>query len=171
MGESVFDVTGVAAILAALGILGSYWLTEERKERYPGLRWWAYVGNNFMLMLAFFGMYVFFGPDAGALGYVGFVAAALGSVVTTYPEPIGGLDGYQIGSGLFGLGIALAAIVSYSTGSFPPWLSGVWAASIVLGIPGMVSTAVRTLSYFLGGLSFSLGLLAAGYFMLLSGIG
>jgi hypothetical protein len=166
MQASLVRITGIAAVLAAFGILGSYWLTEERKRAYPALKWWAYVGNNFPLMLTFVGMYVFLGEAGRPWGLLGFIAAAVGSILMTYPDPIGTRDGYGIGSGLLGLAIGLIAIGGVRSGVLPVWVSALWGGAVLLGIPGMLISSARMASYVLGGISFSLGLIAAGYFMM-----
>lgn len=165
MQVGLYRVTAVAAVVSALSILGSYWLTQERKRAHPALTWWAYVGNNFPLLIAFLGMYIFLGEQGQPWGLLGLVAGAAGTIYASYPGPDGNRDGFGLGPGLIALAILLFAVGSLTSGVLPVWVAVLWGGTVLLGIPGMLSETLATVSYVLGGVSFSLGLLAAAYFM------
>ena len=87
---------------------------------------------------------------------------------TTYIGSIAGIDAKQLGRGLIALSILFISVGTWQAGIFPSWIPALWIATIILGIPGMFLKSWRVLSYLLGGVPFSLGLIAAGYFMLVS---
>lgn len=163
------QLTGLAGILAGLGVLGSYGLTKERKERYPAASWWVYSGNNYLLVLALLGFYLWMVESAPNWGSLAFVVGLAGVIALAYPRPIAGIEAEQIGSLLLALAVALLTVGSLASGAFPIWVSGLWAAAFLFGLPGLVFTRLRTLGYVLGGIPYSLGFIAAGALLLRAG--
>ena len=164
----LFKLTGLAGVLSGASTLFSYWLSEGRKDKYPFLTWWVYTANAFFIVIAFLGIYVFQVEGVGLWGLAAFLFSLFGNMFTTYIGSIAGIDAKQLGRGLIALSILFISVGTLQAGIFPSWVPALWLASIVLGIPGMILKSWRVLSYLFGGVPFSLGLIAAGYFMLIS---
>ena len=162
----LFQITGLAAILSGASTLFSYWLIEGRKEKYPFLAWWVYTANAFFMVLAFLGIHLFQEEGSGLWGLAAFLFALTGNMFTTYTGKIAGMNANQLGRGLIALAIISISVGTWQAMVFPVWVPALWLATIILGVPGMFLKSWRVLSYILGGVPFSLGLIAAGYFML-----
>lgn len=107
-----------------------------------------------------------FAPTWGSLA---FLVGLAGVIALACPREIAGTEAAQLGSLLLALAVALLTVGSLASGAFPIWVSGLWAAACLLGLPGLVFTRLRTLGYVLGGVPFSLGFIAAGALLLTAG--
>lgn len=100
----------------------------------------------------------------GWLGLAGFTIAAIGQAAIIGPDHVPfGIDVYLVGTQLIVAGLFLLAVSMLWKVAYPVWVGAFWIAVpfVSLGL-GVIDPAPYGWGYFLGGLLFSVGFVAAG---------
>lgn len=122
------------------------------------------------LLFGLFAIYLARADRLGLLGLMGFAIAAVGQAMIIGPDhaPFG-IDVYYVGSLTIVVGLTLLAVDMLRVRAYPVWVAAAWIAVPFVGL-GLNLTLTLTLvdpspygwGYFLGGILFSLGFIAAG---------
>lgn len=165
--SQLLQIGGISAILLGpLSVLGTF-LNEEIEKKYPALEWYYFVNNIFML-LAFLGLYIFLAEKGGLWALAAFLTALVAVMFMSRPGKVFGMEPWEFGGAIIALATIFIAIASYIAGQFPPIVPGLLLAGIIFGIPSMFVKSFQRTGFILGGIGFGIGMVAAGYFMLLN---
>ncbi len=120
------------------------------------------------LLFGLFAIYLACAERFGSLGLVGFLVAAIGQAAIIGPDhaPFG-IDVYYVGAQTIVVGLFLMCVDMLRVGAYPAWVAGLWLAVpfVSLGL-GVIDPSPYGWGYFLGGILFSLGFIAAGIALL-----
>lgn len=127
-----------------------------------------YFVTDVALLFGLFAIYLARADRLGLLGLVGFVITAVGQAAIIGPDHVPfGIDVYAVGVQLIVGGLFLLGVDMLLKGAYPAWVAGVWIAVpfVSLGL-GVLDPTPYGWGYFLGGILFSLGFVAAGLTLL-----
>ncbi len=104
----------------------------------------------------------------GWLGLSGFVIAAIGQAAIIGPDHVPfGIDVYVVGAQVIVIGLLLLSADMLRKGVYPAWVAGLWIAVPIVSLGlGVLDPTPYGWGYFLGGMLFSLGFIAAGLALL-----
>jgi len=123
-----------------------------------------YFVTDVALLFGLFAIYLARADRLGLLGLVGFAVAAVGQAAIIGPDHVPfGIDVYGVGVQLIVGGLFLLGINLLRKSAYPAWVAGFWIAVpfVSLGL-GVLDPTPYGWGYFLGGILFSLGFVAAG---------
>lgn len=135
-------VTGVFSIIAALGAGASA----------P----WVYTVSNIATLIALIGIYLFQKNSAGMFGLIAFLVAFAGALLISFAYNL------EISTTVYALGLILIAIAALRAGSFPRWVSLIWLAATIVGIPGTLLPDLQQTLFLIGAVLFGAGFIGAG---------
>lgn len=122
------------------------------------------------LLFGLITIYLVCAERLGWLGLTGFVIAAIGQAAIIGPDHVPfGIDVYFVGAQIIVAGLALMSVDMLRRAAVPVWVAGFWIAVPFLSLGlGLLDPTPYGWGYFLGGLLFSLGFIAAGAVLLSS---
>jgi hypothetical protein len=123
---------------------------------------WLYLLTDALLLFGLMGIYFAFRAQVGWFGLLAFAIAELGIASIVGPDTIvNGFQTYMLGVAVITLGITLFAIQMLIRRL--PWLGPtLWLASMLIGI-GLGAIGQVDNGFFVGGILFGLGFVAAGW--------
>lgn len=127
-----------------------------------------YFVTDVALLFGLIAIYLARADRLGVLGLVGFAIAAVGQAAIIGPDHVPfGIDVYGVGVQLIVGGLFLLGIDLLRKSAYPAWVAGFWIAVpfVSLGL-GALDPSPYGWGYFLGGILFSLGFVAAGLTLL-----
>lgn len=152
-------LAGVAAILAGLlRIISAFFphLDAETAEA-------VYLATDILILFGLIGIYLSRHDTLGWVGFFGFVFALTGTAIIVGTEGVlFGVPEYPLGAGLLSMGLALMALASLWSGSYPIWIPLLWLATFAAGITASAWPAQQPLFFHFAGVLFGASFVAAG---------
>lgn len=150
---------GLAAIVAGvLRTAASFWPSSQPSVGLEML----YLVIDLCILFGIMGVYAFQCEQSGRWGVVGFLLAVSGTAFITGPDGrLGGVNVYDAGALVLGIGLCFLAIGSWRAKTLPRWIPILWVYSTVIGIAG---ASVESLSGLLvvSGVAFGAAFVGAG---------
>lgn len=150
-------------ISGLVAILGGACRTASALIPYTEAVWqaWLYLITDALLLFGLMGVYFVYRREVGWFGLLSFAIAELGIASIVGPDTIiNGLETYMIGVAVITVGLTMFAIQLLLRRT--PWLApALWLASSAAGI-GLGAAGLTEEGFFLGGILFGLGFVAAG---------
>jgi hypothetical protein len=155
----LFRLSGLAAILAGMLRVGTSFLTWDSTVAWQeGLA----TGIDVLLLFGLMGIYLAHRAALGWIGLAAFVAAETGIGSIIGPDTVSfGIDSYQAGVAVISIGLAVLSLVMLATRAGPAAAAICWIASLCVGLGGGF-VGYGPFGFFLGGILFGLGFVAAG---------
>jgi len=154
--SDIFRLGGLVTMVAGLWSVVNAVLPLETTS---GLIFFA---GTVLAIFALFVIYAALAQASGLLGLAGFLTAVIGNFVFL-GEGLWGDDVFEIGGGLYALGLILLGIASLKAGVFSRWVAWLWIASVVVGIPGFAVQSLMDLFFAAGGVALGAAFVLAGY--------
>jgi hypothetical protein len=161
---ALFRLAGLAAVVAGALRIGTSFLTWD-----PAAAWQELLatGIDVLLLFGFMGIYLAHRAALGWLGLVAFVLAETGIGSIIGPDTVAfGVDTYQAGVVAISIGLALFATVMLVRRSGSAAAAICWILSLAVGVGGGF-VGQGAFGFFLGGILFGLGFVAAGISLLM----
>lgn len=118
------------------------------------------------LLFGLFGVYASEHRRIGWVGLAGFVVAAIGQASIVGPDSdYAGVNIYATASAVIGVGLGIMSVPMLLSGRFPRFIPAIWIGSLLVGLGSAVLPGRPMVAFFLAGLLFALGFLAAGIFL------
>jgi len=160
---TLFRLAGLAAVVAGALRIGTSFLTWD-----PAAAWQELLatGIDVLLLFGLMGIYLAHRAALGWPGLAAFILAETGIGSIIGPDTVAfGVDTYQAGVVAISIGLALFAIVMLIRRSGSAAAAIFWILSLAMGVAGgFVGQAA--FGFFLGGILFGLGFVAAGLALL-----
>ena len=160
---TLFRLAGLAAVVAGALRIGTSFLTWDSTVVWQEL---LATGIDVLLLFGFMGIYLAYRAALGWPGLLAFVLAETGIGSIIGPDTVAfGVDSYQAGVVAISVGLALfgTTILIRRAGSSAAIC---WILSLVTGVAGGF-VGQGAFGFFLGGILFGLGFVAAGLTLLL----
>jgi hypothetical protein len=126
-----------------------------------------YLVIDVMLLFGLMGVYFAYRNQLGVFGFVAFAIAEAGIASIVGPDSVSfGIDTYQVGVQAIAVGLALLSVVMLLKRAGPAVAAICWIASLVVGAGGG-AIGEGAFGFFLGGVLFGLGFVAAGIALLM----
>lgn len=120
-----------------------------------------YFAVDVFLLFGVFAIYLRANERLGAVGFFGFLIAAIGVGTIIGPDAVfAGVDQYLVGGSAFGIGMAVLGI-AFLLSTRRRAASSCWIAAVVSGLAGSMP-AVAEIAGLISGLAFGLGFILAG---------
>jgi hypothetical protein len=121
-----------------------------------------YLMIDVLLLLGLLGVYGYQHEQVGAGGFLGFLAALVGTAIIVGPDgAIGGVEMYVVGSLLISLGLAVLGIGTWRARRLPRAVPALWWLSTLVGVGGFAAGELR-FTYLFAGVAFGLAFALAG---------
>ncbi len=157
---TLFRLAGLAAVVAGALRIGTSFLTWDAAAAWQEL---LATGIDVLLLFGFMGTYLAHRVALGWLGLVAFALAETGIGSIVGPDTVAfGVDTYQAGVVVISIGLALFATTMLIRRAGPAAAAICWILSFVVGVAGGF-VGQGAFGFFLGGLLFGLGFVAAGF--------
>ena len=125
-----------------------------------------YFVIDITLLFGLIGIYASEHQRIGWLGLAGFVIAAIGQASIVGPDgDYDGINVYQAGVAVIGIGLAIMSVAMLLFGRFPRFISALWIGSFLAGLGTFVLPAAPFVPFLVAGLLFAVAFLAAGIFL------
>jgi hypothetical protein len=150
---------GLAAIVAGvLRTAGSFWPSSQ-----PGVSLeLLYLVIDLFILFGILGMYGFQCEQSGRWGFVGFLLAISGTAFITGPDgQLGGINVYDAGALVLGIGLCFLAIGSWRAKKLPRWIPALWVFSTAIGIAGASVESLGSL-FVVSGVAFGAAFVGGG---------
>lgn len=159
----LFNLAGVAAIVAGGARVGTSFLTWDSTVVWQEL---LATGIDVLLLFGLMGFYLAHRVLFGWAGLAAFVVAEAGIGSIIGPDTVSfGVDTYQAGVVAISVGLASLSLVMLIRGAGSAAAAICWILSLAVGVGGgFIGQAA--FGFFLGGLLFGLGFVAAGLSLL-----
>jgi hypothetical protein len=151
---------GLAALLAgALRTVASFIPYAQ-----PGvLMEWFYLVIDVLLLLGLLGIYGYQHTHVGVAGFLGFLAALIGTASIIGPDgKIGGMDLYVVGSLLISIGLSVLAFGVWQARKLSRAVPVLWWLSTLIGIGGFAAGGL-SITFLIAGTAFGLAFMLAGW--------
>jgi hypothetical protein len=159
-------LSGCAAIAAGVMRIGTSFLAWD-----AAVAWQEAVADaiDVLLLFGFMGIYLAHREASGWVGLAAFVVveAGIGSIIG--PDTVSfGIDTYQAGVAAISIGLAILSLVMLMRRAGSAVAAICWIASLGAGVGGGFA-GEAAFGFFLGGILFGLGFVAAGLHLVLPG--
>lgn len=164
---TLFRLAGLAAFVAGLLRIGTSFLTWDST-----IAWQEALADliDVLLLFGFMGIYLAHRAALGWIGLAAFVVAEAGIGSIIGPDTVAfGIDTYQAGVAVISIGLAAFGVVSLVKRAGPAASALCWILSLAIGVAGGFA-GQAALGFFLGGILFGLGFVAAGIALLMPAV-
>ena len=160
---TLFRLAGLAAVTAGALRIGTSFLTWDSAAAWQEL---LATGIDVLLLFGFMGIYLAHRVALGWAGLAAFVLAETGIGSIIGPDTVAfGVDTYQAGVVAISIGLALSGTVMLIRRAGSPAAAVCWILSLAAGVGGGL-VGQGAFGFFLGGILFGLGFVAAGLALL-----
>ena len=163
----LIQICGLGAVLAGVMTLWGALLSDNAVREKPVLEW-VYFANNLFILLGFLGVYLFHVEVSGVWGVIALLAVIFGTNLSQRSSPIAKMEGYEFGGLFIGVTMIIFAITTWQVTGFSRWITALWVAALVLGLPGIFIKALEKLGSMLAGYTFAAAMIGVGFFLLAS---